>query len=167
MVASKSFPLFAASMANVTHFTLIFYFISRRTTDPYIAGAVGFGNMTLNLILRSYVLGFNNSLVTLLSQANGAGEYWRMGDIVNRSFILWTVIMIPIVCFLYYTKTILLFFNQNEKLAENTQYYTTIAMYGFFGQLYFDIYRKLLNAQKLFKSHAPIPYISFALHIFW
>ena len=166
-VASRSFPLFTSSIANVGNFTVIFYFMSRTTDDPSIIGAVGLGNMTLNLFLRSYVLGFNNSLVTSLSQANGAGNYQLMGDIINRSKMLWTLLMIPIVMSLYNTEQVLAFFGQDQKLARYTEFYVTIAMYGFFMQLHYDIYRKILNSQKLFKVHAPIPYITLCLHMFW
>ena len=164
MVASKSSPLFAASLANVGNFTMIFFSISRMTDDPYITGAIGLGNMTLNLLLRSYILGFNGSLITLLSQANGAGEYDLMGDIINRAKILWTLLMIPIMIFLYFIDHILAFFGQDLILATNTKFYVAIAMFGFISQLHFDIYRKVLNSQKLFKVHAPVPFISLFFH---
>lgn len=167
LVAAKAFPLFLASLANVGCFTMIYFFMSRTTKDPYVIGAIGMGNMMLNMVLRSYVLGFNNALVTSLSQAYGAKRFSVMGDIVNRAKLLWTLCMIPLLVFLFFTKYILVSLGQEEELAENTQFYVRIAMFAFFGQLYFDIYRKILNSMKMFHTHAFIPYVTLALHFMW
>lgn len=164
LIASKAFPLFLASVANVGCFTMIFFFVSRKTTDPFILGAVGLGNMTLNLFLRSFVLGFNNSLVTILSQAYGAKHFKTMGHAINRAKILWTLCMIPLLILLCFLRPILVCLGQEEQLAANTQYYVRIAMFAFIAQLYFDIYRKILNSMKLFHAHAPVPFITLALH---
>jgi len=125
------------------------------------------GNMTMNMILRSYVLGFNGSLITSLSQAFGSKHLVRMGDIVNKAFVLYSVCLIPLIVFLFFTKSILMLFGQTEKLSEATQTYVRIAMFGFFCQLYYDIYRKLLNSMRLFHTHAPVTFITFVLHVGW
>ena len=156
-----------ASFANVFIFTVIYIFIARVSSDPYTVGAIGLGNMTLNLLLRSYVLGFNNSLVTSLSQAYGAKLFDKMGDIINRAKILFLLLMLPIFAVLFFTKPILMIFGQSEELSGRTQTYVRFAMFGFIGQLYFDIYRKILNSMRLFHVHSPIPYITLALHVVW
>ena len=156
-----------ASVANVGTFTVIYIFIARVSSDPYTVGAIGLGNMTLNLILRSYVLGFNNSLVTSLSQAYGAKLYDKMGDIINRAKLLFLLLMLPIFAVLFFTKPILIMFGQPEELSERTQTYVRFSMFGFIGQLYFDIYRKLLNSMRLFHIHSFIPYVSLVLHSLW
>lgn len=166
-ITYKALPLFLASFANVGWFSIVLFALSRTTDDPYVYGAIGLGNMTLNMFLRSYVLGFNNSLTTLLSQAFGAGHFMRMGDIINRSKILFTLWMIPILAVLFFLSPILQTFGQNEEVSENTQYYVRISMFAFIPQLYFDIYRKILNSQRLFHVHGFVPYVTLVLHIIW
>jgi multidrug resistance protein, MATE family len=166
-IGIKALPLYLASIANVGSFTIVFSWVSRVSADSYIIGAIGLGNMTMNLFLRSYVLGFNMGLITLLSQAFGAGHYKRMGTIINRSKIMLTVLMMPLLVIMYFIGSILILLGQSEKLSINTQKYVRISMFLFFGQLHFDFYRKLLNSMKLFYVHAPIPYVTLILHIFW
>ena len=125
------------------------------------------GNMTMNMILRSYVLGFNGSLITLLSQAYGSKHFVRMGEILSKAFVLHTLWMIPLLMVLFFTKDILMVLGQSEMLSENVQLYVRIAMFGFIFQLYFDIYRKFLNAMRLFHVHSPVTYVALILHFGW
>ena len=99
------------------------------TENQYVIGAIGLGNMTLNIFLRSFVLGFNNSLVTLLSQAYGAGHFERMGHIINRSSILFTLCQIPIFLFLFFIGPMVEMLGLEKELALNTQFYVRIAMF--------------------------------------
>lgn len=90
-----------------------------------------------------------------------------MGVIINRSKILWTLCLIPLLFGLFFTKSILVFLGQDELLSEYTQFYVRIGMFAFLGQLYFDIYRKILNSMGLYYVHGPVPCITMVLHLFW
>ena len=164
---SKAFPLFLASVANIGSFNILYIFMSRTIHDPLVIGAIGMGNMTMNMTLRSYVLGFNGSLITMLSQAYGSRHLERMGSILNKAFVLHTLWMVPLLIILFYTKHILMGLGQSEGLSENVQLYVRIAMFGFVFQLYFDIYRKLLNSMRLFHVHSPVTYVTLVLHGGW
>ena len=167
MISVKVFPPFLGTLANIACFTITLSTISRVTDDQYVIGAIGLGNMTLNMFLRSYVLGFNNSLVTLLSQAYGAGHMEMMGHIINRSKILFTLCSIPIFLILFFIGTMIEKFELEKELVDNTQFYVRIAMFGFIFHLYFDIYRKVLNSMKLYHVYSPVSFITIVLHIFW
>ncbi|CAI2365817.1 unnamed protein product [Moneuplotes crassus] len=163
----KALPLSLSLVANVGSLTFISCTMSRMTRNQDILGAVGLGNMTLNLILRSYIFGFNNSLMSSLSQAYRTGQYSKMGHIINKSKILFLLCMIPLMIFLFFIYRILLLFGLNERVASNTQFYVRIGMIAFVFHLYFDVYRKMLNSIGLSYVHSSVPYISFGLHIFW
>jgi len=167
IVMMKALPLFLGSLANISCFTMVFFFISRTTDDQNVLGAIGLGNMTLNLFMRSFILGFNLTLVTMLSQAYGARHLNTMGNLINKYKIMLSVLIIPLMLTMLFIKPMLMMIGQSEDLSTKTSNYATLAMLGFFFQLHFDIYRKLLNAMKLFHIHSFIPYISLISHIFW
>ena len=68
---------------------------------------------------------------------------------------------------IFFTKDILMVLGQSEMLSENVQSYVRIAMFGFLFMLYFDIYRKFLNAMRLFHVHSPVPYVTLVFHFGW
>ena len=112
------------------------------------------------------MLGFNNSLVTLLSQAYGAQKFKYLGDTVNRARIFFGLCFIPIFIILYFTDSILLAIGQEEEVAHEAGKFVKISMLGFFFHLQYDIYRKFLNSIRKSKTYVWFPYVTFAFSAF-
>ncbi|CAI2366755.1 unnamed protein product [Moneuplotes crassus] len=167
LVMMKAIPLLIASLGNAFSLTITMIFLARNTTDPYMYGAIGMGTMTMNMILRSYCHGFNNSLITHLSHAYGAKDYELMGIVLSKSRILWSILIIPFLVLLFFTRPLLLLLHQEELLAYHTGYYVQICMAGFVFHLHYDIYRKYLNSMSKFWTHVPVTYVSLIMHIGW
>ena len=96
VILEEFFPMYISVLLDVSSYVAVAYFVGTYSGENYYLGGVGLGMMTNNFILRSYVLGFDNSLLTLLYQAYGAKKYQYFGDIVNRARIFFTLMMLPI-----------------------------------------------------------------------
>eukprot|EP00345_Euplotes_harpa_P001972 CAMPEP_0168322806 /NCGR_PEP_ID=MMETSP0213-20121227/3111_1 /TAXON_ID=151035 /ORGANISM="Euplotes harpa, Strain FSP1.4" /LENGTH=56 /DNA_ID=CAMNT_0008324769 /DNA_START=189 /DNA_END=359 /DNA_ORIENTATION=- len=56
---------------------MTFAFVNMYSSDHKVFAAVGLGIMLMNIFLRSYITGFNNSMITQVSQAFGAGDFFK------------------------------------------------------------------------------------------
>ena len=77
LVSKKAVPLIIAGFGNAFKPTITFAFINMYSNDQNVYAAVGLGIMLMNIFLRSYMTGFNNSMVTQISHAFGAGDYFQ------------------------------------------------------------------------------------------
>mmetsp|Transcript_481 Transcript_481/g.526 ORF Transcript_481/g.526 Transcript_481/m.526 type:complete len:324 (+) Transcript_481:187-1158(+) len=142
-------------------------FLNMYCPDKTIFAAVGLGVMLMNIFLRSYITGFNNFMVTQISQAYGAGDFYLCGEILNRNKVICTIIMIPLMIPLFFIGDLLILLGQDPELSYAAQSFVRISMPGFISQLHYDIYRKYLNSIGLFYLHMPIPLVTLATHIFF
>jgi Na+-driven multidrug efflux pump len=68
--------------------------------DPVKLAGVGMGNMTMNILGLSFVLGLNGALETFVAQAHGTGNYYMCGVFLNRGRFIVICAFIPIVILL-------------------------------------------------------------------
>ena len=145
---------------DVSSYIAVAYFVGTYSDENYYLGGVGLGFMANNFILRSFIIGFDNSLLTLLSQAYGAQEYQYFGDTVNRTRIFFTLLMMPILLMLWFTEDIMVAIGQSEKVAHEAGTFVRISSFGFICHLHYDIYRKTLNAIKRSSAYTWFPYVT-------
>lgn len=88
LVTKKALPLVIAGFGNSVKPTVTFYFINKFTPDNTVFAAIGLGIMLMNIFLRSYITGFNNYMITQISQAFGANKFEQVGDILNRNKVI-------------------------------------------------------------------------------
>mmetsp|Transcript_15286 Transcript_15286/g.17737 ORF Transcript_15286/g.17737 Transcript_15286/m.17737 type:complete len:116 (+) Transcript_15286:23-370(+) len=77
IVFKKASPLVFAGFGNAFKPTMTFAFVNMYSSDHKVFAAVGLGIMLMNIFLRSYITGFNNSMITQVSQAFGAGDFFK------------------------------------------------------------------------------------------
>lgn len=167
LVCKKAFPLIVSGFGNSFKPTITFAFINSYCPDNTIFAAVGLGIMLMNIFLRSYITGFNNFMITQVSQAFGAKDYYQCGEILNRSKVICTFCMFPLMVPLFFIGDLLVMMGQDPELSYTTEFFVRIAMPGFISQLHYDIYRKYLNSIGQFWSNMPIPVITLGTHTFF
>ena len=64
--------------------------------NTVLVAAVGMGNMTINMLGLSLIMGFNSALDTLISQGAGAGRLELCGVFRNRGMFFVCLLFIPI-----------------------------------------------------------------------
>lgn len=67
------------------------------------------GNMTLNILGLSVILGMNSALETFVSQSYGNGNLYMCGVFLNRARFLITCLFLPIIFLLLQSERLLLF----------------------------------------------------------
>lgn len=80
--------------------------IGTLNNNAMIAG-VGMGNMTINMIGMSVIMGFNSALDTLISQGAGANKLELCGVFRLRGMFFVSILFIPIALTLCYSYEIL------------------------------------------------------------
>lgn len=91
--------------------------------NPAMVAGVGMGNMTINMIGLSVIIGFNSALDTLISQGAGAGKLELCGVFRNRGMFFVCILFIPISIILNYSYEILVAIGQHKDVSEFSQQY--------------------------------------------
>lgn len=103
-----------------------------RLNDKEMLSGVGLGNMTMAFLGYMAMMGINSALDTLLSQANGAGEYKLSGIYLNRGRLILCCIFVPIAFSLSFAEPILLAFKQDANVAKYAALYIHVYLPGLF-----------------------------------
>ena len=85
--------------------------------EPAMVAGVGMGNMTINMIGMSVIVGFNSALDTLISQGAGAGKLELCGVFRLRGMFFVSILFIPIALILCYSYEILVGIGQHKEVA--------------------------------------------------
>lgn len=85
--------------------------------NPAMVAGVGMGNMTINMLGLSIIVGFNSALDTLISQSAGAGKLELCGVFRNRGMFFVCLLLIPITCILLHSYDILVAIGQHPEVA--------------------------------------------------
>ena len=91
-------------------------FLGHLNESNLLAG-VGVGNMFMNMIGLSIVVGLNGALETLVAQAYGAKNLHLCGIYLNRGRFVLLMFFIPVTVVLFQTHTIMLLIGQNEEVS--------------------------------------------------
>ena len=94
-----------------------------------IAG-VGLSMTLLNIIGLSILIGTNCAQETLCSQAFGAGELVRCGELLNRGRVIIIVLYIPMAFTFTFTKQLLIMLWQNPDVANYAHQYAISCVIG-------------------------------------
>ena len=135
--------------------------------DPIALGAVGLGNMLINVICFSIAFGLNGAIDTLVSQSYGDKEYYLWGCYLNRGRILQALLFIPEMIILLFAKPILIYFGQDEATAEIAQSYITPLLPGMFAMTQFETVRRFLQGMGIFAFPMYVQSVSMILHFCW
>ena len=113
--------------------------------DPYQLAGIGMGNMTINILGYSFILGLNSAIDTFVSHAYGTGNHYMCGVFLNRGRLLVCLAFIPIILLLLQADYFLIRAGTDKEVTRISYQYIRWLMPGvfFFGQ--FDCVRRYLN----------------------
>lgn len=141
-------------------------FVGHLGDSAKIAG-IGLGNMYVNIISQSIILGLNGAIATLASQAYGAENFHKVGVFLNRGRFLVLLVFIPMIVFLLCCERVLLFLGQDPRAAAFAQQYTYYLIPAMFFHTQFDATRQYLNALHMTAVVTMTMVTTSILHIFW
>ena len=87
-------------------------FIGHLNDSAKVAG-VGLGNMYVNIVCQSLIIGLNGAISTLASQAYGAENYHKVGIYLNRGRFISLVSFIPMALVIMNCEWVLIFLRQD------------------------------------------------------
>ena len=126
-----SFPITVSLILTFIIQPINISFIGRLQNAEVIA-AVGIANLFSSVIWITTFNGFNGALETLGSQAFGQQRLEICGRILNRGFILLTLIFIPCAVLLWFVQDFLLLFDLSQNIIAITQSYLRWCLPGYY-----------------------------------
>lgn len=167
MIIWASLPVALASFGNAFKPTVTIMAVNQENKDGASLAAIGLGTTVMNILLRTFIVGFNHSTVTLLSQAYGAKDYSGVKRLLRKIRIVYTIGLLPFAFLALFSGSFLTLIGQPIELSQNTEYFIRLSVISFFGQLHYDINRRYLNSIGMRSVQLPIPYITLVLHGIW
>lgn len=97
IILSKSIWLILAFFWNTLKPTITLLIVGKKFKDESVFASIGLGIAISNVLIRCPIVGVNHTVVTYLSQAYGAKDYYLLGEILNRARIFYTILITPII----------------------------------------------------------------------
>ena len=108
-------------------FMQLTYFINTvyagHLNDESKLAGLGLGTCLLECLTLYIIMGMNGALETLVAHAYGANQLVLCGVYLNRARVINTVLFIPLVSILLFTRQILTFVGQDESVVEYAHTY--------------------------------------------
>ncbi|TNV79669.1 hypothetical protein FGO68_gene6084 [Halteria grandinella] len=131
-----------------------------------LLAALGLGTLTINIAAFSVVYTFNNSLMTLVSQAFGLKDYRLSALYVNRQVILAILLYLPQALLLFrFSEPIFLSLGIPNDIAFTATTYVKVVMIGHLFLNISNCYQKYLSAQREVRLQMGSYLIEFVFHI--
>jgi Na+-driven multidrug efflux pump len=98
--------------------------------DAYMLAGLGVGTSILECFTVYILMGMNEVQETLVSQAFGAGQLKLCGTYLNRGLLINTVIFIPLVVMLLFSRQILEAIGQDSEVSRYAATYIIVNLPG-------------------------------------
>eukprot|EP01102_Stenamoeba_stenopodia_P009598 TRINITY_DN2844_c0_g1_i1.p1 TRINITY_DN2844_c0_g1~~TRINITY_DN2844_c0_g1_i1.p1 ORF type:complete len:568 (-),score=85.22 TRINITY_DN2844_c0_g1_i1:13-1716(-) len=119
--------------------------------------AAAFGTTFVNVTGFSVISGMLSAVDTLCSQAYGAKNYKKVGFVVQRGILIYTVACIPVGILWFFSDRIFALVISNPEVARLTGLYVKMMIPGLWFAFLFETLKRWLEAMSIVK---PIMYIS-------
>lgn len=118
-----------------------------------------------NVTGHSLIVGFVAVMETLCGQAYGAGEFFQVGETLQRALVIVTTICVPISLLWYYTEPLLLLCGQEPAIAAAAGLYAKWNLPGLFFHAWSEPIEKYLQSQGLMVPMAACSCATLVLHV--
>ena len=115
--------------------------------DAKLAG-LGLGTSLLECLTLYILMGMNGALETLVAQAYGADQLGLCGVYLNRARVINTIIFLPLMLILLFTKPILRALGQQEEVIDHAHTYVVSNLLSVYFLGMFDLTKRFLNCLK-------------------
>ena len=147
------------------------YFISAvyagYLNDESKLAGVGLGICLLESLTFVIILGMNGALDSLVSQAYGANQLVLCGVYLNRARVINTILFIPLVSILLFTRQILALFGQEESVIEHAHTYIMANLLSVYMLGMYDMTKRFLNCMQSTWVPMVSQVVATGFHIFW
>ena len=151
--------LFIVQLTNI-------YFMGR-ASDPRLIGAVGMGNMLINVCCFATCWGFNGTIETYVSQSFGSNNTYMCGVQLNRGRIIATIMFVPIAVLFYFVDNVLIAVAQDPEISRIARNYITWSLPGLYCVCQFDACKRYLQSMRFSFVSTYTQIITTLLHFFW
>jgi len=165
-IAQGAVPNIISSIGTLLKDAISLYFIGHLNNSLLFA-ALGFGLTWSNAFATAVIFGFAAGFGTLASQAFGAKNYYKLGLLYQKIFVVCTGVLACICVFLWFTKDQLIAMGFEEDLSAHIGVFIRWLVLDFFFAMIFEINRFYLVAQGAFYVPAYVLMFTTTLHIFW
>jgi MATE family multidrug resistance protein len=126
------------------------YVLSNGEKSAVFAG-ISLATLFGNVSCRSIFIGMTSAVETLASQHNGAGNYKEVGIVLQRSFLVLSFLILPIIFSWFYAERAFKFIGVEPAVCEVIQRYLYIRMFAIPMDAFMYSYEKYLFAIGVFK----------------
>eukprot|EP01114_Cavostelium_apophysatum_P021770 TRINITY_DN7680_c0_g3_i1.p1 TRINITY_DN7680_c0_g3~~TRINITY_DN7680_c0_g3_i1.p1 ORF type:complete len:531 (-),score=94.94 TRINITY_DN7680_c0_g3_i1:17-1609(-) len=145
-VARLAWPVFLSYLFGSLLYNTNLYFVGHLGSVEYVAAAA-LSNMYANVTGNSWIIGILSAMETLASQANGAGNYRRVGIVLQRALVVMGVCCIPVVVIWVFAEQVLVLLRQSPEIAKLSGYYIRFLLIGLFPNLVTEALKRYVQTQ--------------------
>lgn len=139
-------PVFVSSVITFIQNLVNIAFVGRSGTVQDLAG-VSLGVMWSNVSGVSFASGLMSAVETLCSQANGAGNFRRVGLVLQRGLLILTVFSVAVAfVWSFLTEKALLLLNQDPAVALLAESFSRTLIIGMLPSFYYEAVRRALTS---------------------
>eukprot|EP00347_Sterkiella_histriomuscorum_P017802 403347935 len=165
-LAKVSIPAMISQMFAFFMEIVNLFFIGH-LNDPAKVAGVGLGNMYVNIVSQSIIIGLNGGIGTLVSQAYGQRNFRKCGVYLNRGRVVVIAAFIPMIMMILMCERVLLFIGQSPQAASYAGIYVKALIPGMFFHAQFDATRQYLISMHRTLLVSVTMTTTSLLHMFW
>ena len=109
---------------------------------------IGLGSSLLECLALYIIMGMNGALETLVAQAYGADQLVLCGVYLNRARVINTIVILPLIFVLIFTKPLLSALGQQEEVVEHASSYVVNNLLSVYLLGMFDLNKRFLSCLK-------------------
>ena len=159
----QSIPVIFSSVSGMVFLIISTYFAGHLEDVTYLA-SLGLSSVWLNFVGFGPLLSFNLGFFALASQVNGTGNQKNLKILFQRCIIFDLILFIISTILLLFSPHILTLTGADEKVVEKGVSFIYMNIPVLFLEIFLDVFKNLLNAQKLFFVYPTIAFINIVFH---